>query len=157
RYQNDLGAAERLQSRGRVGSAAVDVVVGAELLGQFRRIAATGNRRDLEPHVPGILHTQMTEAADTEHSDKITGFRRRISQRAEPREPRPKQWPRTARRQVVRDRHKPARLCEHHFGVPAIMINAGIFLVWTVHETAIAAEPAVSARTAEKSDTHALP
>jgi hypothetical protein len=32
RYQNDLGAAERLQSLGGVGSGAVNVMVGAELL-----------------------------------------------------------------------------------------------------------------------------
>src|SRR6516162_5067152 len=157
RYQNDLGAAERLQSRGRVGSAAVDVVVGAELLGQFRRIDATGNRRDLEPHVPGILHTQMSEAADAEHRDKITGLRRRISQRAERRESRAQQRRRIDRRQVVRDRHKPARLCDHDFGISAIMMNASIFLVPTVHEIAIATELAIAARTAQKSDTHALP
>src|SRR5262249_48785725 len=157
RYQNDLGAAERLQSRGRVGSAAVDVVVGAELLGQFRRIDATGNRRGLEPHVPGILHTQMTKATDTEHSDKISGLRRRISQRAERRESRAQQRRRIDRRQVVRDRHQPARLCDHDFGISAIMMNTGIFLVPTVHEIATATELAIAARTAEKSDTHALP
>jgi hypothetical protein len=38
------------------------------------------------------------------------------------------------RGQVVRDRHKPTRLCDHHFGISAIMMNAGIFLVPTVHE-----------------------
>src|SRR5262249_41494189 len=38
-----------------------------------------------------------------------------------------------------------------------IMMNAGIFLVPTVHEIAIAAELAIAARTAEKSDAHALP
>ena len=130
--------------------------MGAELLGQFRRIDATGNRRDLEPHVPGILHTQMTEAADTEHSDKITGLRRRISQRAERRESRAQQRRRIDRRQVVRDRHKPARLCDHDFGISAIMMNAGIFLVPTFHEIAIPAEVAIAARTAEKSVTHAL-
>src|SRR5215813_9783161 len=37
------------------------------------------------------------------------------------------------------------------------MMNAGIFLVPTVHEIAIAAEVAIAARTAEKSDTDALP
>src|SRR5215831_12371466 len=88
RDQNDLGPAERLQSRGGVASGAVDVVVGAELLCEFRLVGATGNRRDLEPHVPGILHTQMTQAADTENSDKITGLRWRVSQGAERRESR---------------------------------------------------------------------
>src|SRR6516162_2872231 len=37
------------------------------------------------------------------------------------------------------------------------MMNAGIFLVPTVHEIAIAAEVAKAARTAEESDTHTLP
>src|SRR6516164_7467558 len=37
------------------------------------------------------------------------------------------------------------------------MMNAGTLLVPTVHEIAIAAELAISARTAEKSDTHTLP
>jgi hypothetical protein len=32
RYQNDFGAAKRLQSLGGVGSGVVDVMVGAELL-----------------------------------------------------------------------------------------------------------------------------
>jgi hypothetical protein len=49
RYQNDFGAAERLQSLGGVGSRVVDVVVGAELLRQFRLVRATRNRRDLDP------------------------------------------------------------------------------------------------------------
>src|SRR5499427_9440178 len=71
RYQNDLGAAERLQGHSRIGSGTIDVVVGAELLGEFCRAGATGNRRQLESHVPGVLHTQMTKAADAEHSDKI--------------------------------------------------------------------------------------
>src|SRR5262249_57330860 len=93
----------------------------------------------------------------TEHSDKITGLRRRISQRAERRESRAQQRRRIDRRQVVRDRHKPARLCDHHFGISAIMMNAGIFLVPPVHEIAIASEVALAARTAEKSDAHALP
>src|SRR5262249_6356441 len=56
-----------------------------------------------------------------------------------------------------RDRHKPARLCDHDFGISAIMMNAGIFLVPTVHEIAMAAEVAIAASTAEESDTHALP
>src|SRR5262249_40071765 len=107
--------------------------------------------------VPGILHTQMTEAADTEHRDQIPGLRRPISQRAERRESRAQQRRRSDRRQSVRDRHQPARLCDHHFGISAILMNAGIFLVLTVHETAIAAEIAIAARTAEKADPHALP
>src|SRR5262249_44547083 len=81
----------------------------------------------------------------------------RVAQGAERRESRAQQRRRIDRRQVVRDRHKPARLCHHHFGISAIMMNAGILLIPTVYEITIAAELAIAARTAEKSDTHTLP
>jgi hypothetical protein len=48
---------------------------------------AARNRRYLESHMPRILHAQMTQAANTEHSDKITGLRWCVSQSAERREP----------------------------------------------------------------------
>jgi hypothetical protein len=99
RYQNQLGAAKRLQSRGGVGSGAVNVVVSAELLRQFGLVDTTGNRDDIEPHVPRILHAQMTQAANTQYSDKITGLCRCVSQRAERREPRAQQRRRIDRRQ----------------------------------------------------------
>ena len=37
------------------------------------------------------------------------------------------------------------------------MMNAGIFLVPTVHEIAVAAELAIAARAREEPDAHALP
>src|SRR5260370_29114813 len=98
----------------------------------------------------------MGEAADAEHGDKIAGLRRRVSQGAERREPRAQKWRRIDRRQIVRYRHEPVRLCDHHFGISAVMMNAGIFLVLAVHEIAIPAELAMAARAAEKPDTHAL-
>src|SRR5262249_8976406 len=128
----------------------------AELFRQFRLVGATVNRRDLEPHVPSILHTQMTKAADTEHSNKIPGLRRCVSQGAERRDPRTQQRRRIDGRQVLRDGHEPARRRNHDFGISAIMMNAGKFLVAAVHEIAIAAELAIAARAAEKPDTHAL-
>jgi len=132
--------------RASAGSVAAlfDVVVRAELLRQYRHVGATANRRDLKPHVRGILHTEMTQAADTEHSHKIAGLRRCVSQGAECRDARAQQRRRIDQRQVVRDRHEPTRLCDHHFGISAIIMNAGIFLVPAVHEIAIAAELANS-------------
>jgi hypothetical protein len=61
-------------------------VVGAALLRQFRLVGTSGNHRDLEPHAPGVLHAEMTNAADTDHSDKLTGLRWCVSQSAERRE-----------------------------------------------------------------------
>src|SRR6516225_2173309 len=106
--------------------------------------------------MPRILHAQMTQAAYTDHSDKLTGVCRCVSQRAERREPRAQQRRRTDRREGDWDRHKAAGLGDHHFGVAAIVINTGIFLVPAVHEVAVAAELTIAARAAEKPDTHAL-
>src|SRR5215467_1084029 len=55
-YENDHGAAERLQSRCGVSSGTVNVVVSPELLGELRCVAAAGNRRHFEPHITGVLH-----------------------------------------------------------------------------------------------------
>src|SRR5262249_33674744 len=95
RYQNDFGATERLQSLSGIGSGAVDIVMGAELPGQLRRIGPTSNGHDLEPHVTGVLDTQMPQAAYTEHCDKITGLRWCVSQCVKRREPRTQQWGRS--------------------------------------------------------------
>src|SRR5215472_3320747 len=106
--------------------------------------------------MPRILHAQMTQAAYADHSDKLTGLCRCVSQRAERGEPRAQQRRRTDRREGVWDRHKAAGLGDHHFGVAAIVINTGIFLVPAVHGFAVAAELAIAARATEKPDTHAL-
>src|SRR5499425_3229280 len=98
----------------------------------------------------------MTKAAYAEHSDKIARLRRCVSQCAERRQPRAQQWRRIGRREVIRDRHEPARLCDHHLGISAIRMNAREFLVTTVHEIAISTEFAITARASEEADTHAL-
>src|SRR5262245_29718076 len=119
-YENDHGAAERLQSRCGVSSGTVNVMVSPELLGELRCVAAAGNRRHFEPHMPGVLHRQMTKAADTEHSDKVTRLRGCVSQGVERRESRAKQGRRIWRRQIVRDTHEPGGLRDHHLGISTI-------------------------------------
>src|SRR5215471_13338980 len=131
-------------------------MMGAELLRQFRLAGALGDCRDLESHVPGILHRQMTKAADTEHSNEVTGLRRCVSQRTECRQPCAQQRRRIDRQQVVRDGHEPAGLCEHYLGIATVMMNAAVFLVAAVHEIAIATELAVAAGPCKKPYTHAL-
>src|SRR6516162_7706921 len=98
----------------------------------------------------------MTQAAYTDHSDKITSLCWCVSQRAERREPRAQQRRRVDRREGVWDRHKAAGLCDHHFGIAAVMMNATIFLVPAVHEIAAAAELAIAAGAAEKPNPNAL-
>src|SRR6516162_5476684 len=98
----------------------------------------------------------MAKAADAKHSHKITRFRRRVSQCVERRKPRAQQRRRIGRRQIVRDRHEPARLCDHHLGISPIRMNAREFLVTAVHQIAISTEFAITARPSEEADTHAL-
>src|SRR5262245_36920099 len=156
RDQNDAGAAEPLQSCAGVNSSAVEIMMGAKFLRQFRLVGAPGNRRDLESHVPGILHRQMTKATDTEHGNEVTGLGPCVLQRTERCDPSAQQRRSISRQQVVRDRHEPARLCDHHLGIATVMMNAAKFLVPAVHEVAIAAELAIAARPRKKPYTHPL-
>src|SRR5215470_8738584 len=98
----------------------------------------------------------MAKAADAKHSHKITRFGRRVSQCVERRKPRAQQRRRIGRREAVRNRHEPARLCNQHLGISPIRMNAGVFLVTTVHEIAILTEFAITARPSEEADTHSL-
>src|SRR5215470_15207512 len=98
----------------------------------------------------------MAKAADAKHSHKITCFRRRVSQCIERRKPCAQQRRRTGRCELVRNRHEPARLCDHHLGISPIRMNARVSLVAAVHEIAISTELAITARPSEEANTHAL-
>src|SRR5262245_43561718 len=104
----------------------------------------------------GVLHRQMTKAADTEHRDKIACLRGRVSQGVERRESCAEQRRSVCRRQVVRDAHEPGGLRDHRLGISAIRMNARVSLVPTVHEIAVTTELAVTARTSKETDTDAL-
>jgi hypothetical protein len=98
----------------------------------------------------------MTEAADTEHGDKITSPCWRISQGVECGETRAQQWCGVGRRHAVGYRHESTRFCDYHFGISAVMMNAGIFLVPAVHEIAISTKLAISTGATEKPHPNAL-
>src|SRR5262249_58456881 len=98
----------------------------------------------------------MAKAADAKHSHKITCFRRSISQCVKRRKPCAQQRRRSGRCEVVRDRHEPARLCDHHLGISPIRMNARVSLVAAVHQIAISTEFAITARPSEEANTQAL-
>jgi hypothetical protein len=116
-------------------------------------LVAAGDGGDFETHAPGILHTQMAKASDAQHGDKIAGLCRRIAQGAEGRKSRAKQRRCVDGRKVVRNRHQAARPRDQHFGVPAVAIDAGEFLIAAVYEFASAAIFAVAAEAPEEADT----
>src|SRR5580704_15656164 len=91
-YQNDFCAAEFLKCRSGIVSGTVDVMVSPEFLRQLRRFTAATDRSDFETHASRILDAKMTEAADTENSDKFTRFCLRVSQSVESGETRTQQW-----------------------------------------------------------------
>src|SRR5262245_63290932 len=98
----------------------------------------------------------MTQAADADHGDQVTGLRWRVSQSAEGRESCAQQRCRIDRGQLVRDGYESARLCDHHFGVSAVVMNAGVFLIPAVHKVTTTAIRAVAARAAKKSHSYPL-
>jgi hypothetical protein len=63
---------------------------------------------------------------------------------------------RVGRRHAVRSRNESARFCEHHLGISAVALNAGVFLVPAVHEIAVTTKLTTSARAAKKPHPHAL-
>ena len=154
--QNDLGAAKRLQGRDLIRSSTVDVVMSAELLRQLRLVGATGDCRDFKSHVAGVLHSEVAETADAEHRDKVAGLCRRAAQGAEGRESRAQQRRSIDRRKIVGNAYESAWFCDHHLGISAVVMNAGKFLIRTVHEIAIAAERAIAAGAGEKPYAYAL-
>src|SRR5258708_1140415 len=122
----------------------------AELRGEFRLVSAAADRGDLEAHVASVLDPEVPEPTDAQYGDEIASLRRRIAQSAERREAGAEQRRRVDRRQIIRHRHEPAGLGDHHLRVASILLDAGVGLVLTAHEVAGAAGDAVSAAAAEK-------
>jgi hypothetical protein len=78
-----LCATEGLQSCNGIRSGAVDVVVGTELLRQFRLVGAASNCCNLKPHVASVLDTQMTQTANAKHGNNIANLCPCVSESAE--------------------------------------------------------------------------
>src|SRR5262249_21575307 len=98
----------------------------------------------------------MAKAADAQHGDKITGLRGRTAQGAEGGESRAQQRCRVDGRKIVRNGHQAARPGDQHFGVSAVAMNSGEFLIAAVYEVAFAAKFAIAAGASEEADAHAL-
>src|ERR1700756_5169239 len=98
----------------------------------------------------------MTEAANTEHSNEVTSPCWCISQGVECGETRTQQRRGVGGRDAVGNRHESTRLCDHHFGISTVMMNARIFLIPAVHEIAISTKLAISTGAAEKPHSNAL-
>src|SRR5580700_3826757 len=102
----------------------------AELLRQLGAVVAPVDRNDLKAHAARVLHAEVTQSAYAEHRDEVASARRRVAQ--------------------------PAGLGDHHLGVAAVVLHAGVALVHAVHEVAIAAVFTVAAGTAEEADADPL-
>src|SRR5262249_25723305 len=99
----------------------------------------------------------MAKAPDPQHGDKITGLRGRIAQCAEGGESRAQQRRRVDGRKILRNGHQAARPGDQHFGISAVAMNAGEFLIATVYEVASATIFAMAAGASEEADAHTLP
>jgi len=108
-------------------------------------IGSTPYRSYLESHVPGILHAKMRKSTYAKHCDEVARLDWRVSECVEGGETCTQQWSCIDRRQIVRNRHEVTLLGDHHLGIAAIVVDAGIFLVSTIHEIATAAAYTVAA------------
>ena len=63
--------AERLQRRGGVLRLVVDVMMGAQLLGQGLLVGAAGNSDGHEAELGGELHPKVPEPADAEDGNQV--------------------------------------------------------------------------------------
>src|SRR5215469_15249792 len=99
----------------------------------------------------------MAEASDAHDGHKITGLSGRVAQRTEGGESRAQQRRRVDGRKIVRNGHQATRPGDQHFGVSAVAMNAGVFLIATVYEVASATVFAMAAGASEEADAHALP
>src|SRR6516164_5862383 len=99
----------------------------------------------------------MAKASDPQHGDKITGLRGRIAQSAEGSESRAQQRRRVDGRKTVRNGHQAACPGDQHFGISAVAMNTGEFLIAAVYEVAFTAIVAIAAGASEEANAHALP
>src|SRR5215469_2154897 len=131
-------------------------MMGAELLGEFSLVGTPADRRYLETHVARILDGEMTKAADADDRDQIACLGWRIAQRSERGQTRAQEGSGRHGIELIRHDHQAARLGDHHFGIPAVMLDARIFLVLAMNEVACTASRAVPARAGQKANPDPL-
>jgi hypothetical protein len=98
---------------------------------------------------------KWAEAPDAHHSDKIAGLRGRIAERAEGGQSRAQLRRRLDGREIVQNGHEAGRSRDQHFGVSAVAVNAGEFLIAAVYEVASAAIFAITAEASEEAEAYA--
>src|ERR1700738_5470816 len=98
----------------------------------------------------------MSETANAEHCNEVASLRRRVAQRTERRQAGAQQRRGSDRAEIIRHRHQTAGLRDHHFGIAAIMLHAGVGLVLATDEVAVPAREAMAAAAAKEADTDPL-
>ncbi|CAK7286332.1 hypothetical protein SGPA1_40592 [Streptomyces misionensis JCM 4497] len=153
--EDDLGAAQGLQRLGdRGGGGAVDVVVGAELTGEVGLLRPPGDRHGLEAHRDGVLHPEVSEAAEAEHRDQVARPAGAAAQPVERGHARAGQRPGVARGQRLGDPGQGVDGRDHLLGEAAVVGPARHLQVVAHDEVALAAGPAVAAAAAEPAHGH---
>jgi hypothetical protein len=98
----------------------------------------------------------MSETANAQHCDEIASLRRRVAQRAERRQAGAQQRRGSDRIKIIRHRHETAGFRDHHFGIAAIMLHAGVGLVLATHEITVPARQAMAAAAAKEANSDSL-
>src|SRR5258707_742505 len=100
-----------------------------KLLRQIGAVVAPVDRNDLKAHATRVLNAEVTQSADAEHRDEVTSARRRVAQRAERGESGAQQRRSGNGREILWYSDQPAGLGDHHLGIAAVVLHAGVALV----------------------------
>ena len=145
------------QFRRRVLRLAINVMMGAQLLGQRLLVPAPGDGHGLKTHLGGELHAQMAESADPQNGHEIARPRPAVPQGIEGGDAGAHQRSRLHRRKLVGDQGQRRRRRNHVFGVAAVVGDAGYLAVLAGNEVAAPARIAIPAVSAIPADPDPLP
>ena len=132
----------------------VDVILRAQLPGQWLFVLAARDGNGFAAHLRGELYREMAQPADADHGDQIARPRAAIAKTIEGGDTRAHERRRIDGRKIIRHQRQRADRGQHVFGVAAIARDAGNFggslaseEIATPAVVAIAAESAIPAHT----------
>ena len=152
-----LRSAKFLQFCRRVLSLAVNVVMRAKFLRQRFLVFSPRDADRPEAHLHRVLHPEVSQTAEAEHGDQVTGPRAAVPQRVVSRDAGAHQRRGFHGRQIVRHQRQRDGRSEHVVGITAIKGDAGNLQRHLAgKEIAVATGIAMAAMSAVPADAHAL-
>src|SRR5262249_8640396 len=140
----------------RVGSVAVDVVVGPQRLCQRSLGTAPRDNNNSVSESLGVLHREMAKPAEALHGDQCTWRSISGTKRVEHSDTGAEKWRSSEHVNIVRDAGDSGGAHVHLFRVTAVNCGARLWLVLAVDEVAASTLITFVALPTEKADSNAV-